>query len=177
MSMGASSPGFLLLDGNAGIIGYNEEAVRILMYPTASKSGNGLEKLMADRVFSALLDRRAPKGQVEFPKEFKSGRRRYLCRVFRLNWNFKGSQVGNVILLDRFSARVGVVSEISKEYDLTDREGQAVELLVQGLTSKETASRMDISANTVKAFLRLVMVKMGVSTRSGIVGRIIGPPQ
>ena len=37
MSMGASSPGFLLLDGNAGIIGYNEEAVRILMYPTASK--------------------------------------------------------------------------------------------------------------------------------------------
>jgi DNA-binding CsgD family transcriptional regulator len=34
---------------------------------------------------------------------------------------------------------------------------------------------MKISANTVKVFLRLVMVKMGVSTRSGIVGKIAGP--
>jgi DNA-binding CsgD family transcriptional regulator len=32
---------------------------------------------------------------------------------------------------------------------------------------------MGISPNTVKAFLRLVMVKMGVSTRSGIVGRFV----
>ena len=32
--------------------------------------------------------------------------------------------------------------------------------------------RMGISANTVKAFLRLVMGKMKVSTRSGIVGKI-----
>jgi DNA-binding CsgD family transcriptional regulator len=47
--------------------------------------------------------------------------------------------------------------------------------LLQGLTSKEIAARMSISPNTVKAFLRLVMVKMGVSTRSGIVGRVVGP--
>ena len=47
-------------------------------------------------------------------------------------------------------------------------------MLLQGLTSKEIAVRMGISPNTVKAFLRLVMVKMGVSTRSGIVGRIAG---
>jgi len=30
---------------------------------------------------------------------------------------------------------------------------------------------MNISANTVKAFIRLVMAKMDVSTRSGIVGK------
>ena len=34
---------------------------------------------------------------------------------------------------------------------------------------------MHISPNTVKAFLRLVMVKMDVSTRSGIIGKIVGP--
>jgi DNA-binding CsgD family transcriptional regulator len=34
---------------------------------------------------------------------------------------------------------------------------------------------MKISPNTVKAFLRIVMVKMGVSTRSGILGKVIGP--
>jgi DNA-binding CsgD family transcriptional regulator len=52
---------------------------------------------------------------------------------------------------------------------------EVVALLVEGLTSKEIANRMKISSNTVKAFLRLVMVKMGVSTRSGVVGKIIGP--
>jgi DNA-binding CsgD family transcriptional regulator len=49
-----------------------------------------------------------------------------------------------------------------------------VEYLIQGLTSKEIAVRMNISPNTVKAFLRLVMVKMKVSTRSGIAGKITG---
>jgi len=40
--------------------------------------------------------------------------------------------------------------------------------------SKEIAERMKISPSTVKAFLRLVMVKMSVSTRSGIVGKVLG---
>jgi DNA-binding CsgD family transcriptional regulator len=61
------------------------------------------------------------------------------------------------------------------QFDLTPREQEAVMLLVEGLTSKEIAQRMKISPNTVKAFLRLVMVKMDVSTRSGIVGKIVGP--
>jgi DNA-binding CsgD family transcriptional regulator len=56
---------------------------------------------------------------------------------------------------------------------LTQREQETVKLLLQGLTSKEIAGRMGISANTVKAFVRLVMIKMGVSTRSGIAGKIV----
>ena len=65
-------------------------------------------------------------------------------------------------------------SEISAQFGLTQREGEAVEFLLQGLTSKEIATRMQISPNTVKAFLRLVMVKMKVSTRSGIAGKFAG---
>jgi DNA-binding CsgD family transcriptional regulator len=34
---------------------------------------------------------------------------------------------------------------------------------------------MKISTNTVKVFLRNVMVKLEVATRSGIVSRILGP--
>ena len=57
---------------------------------------------------------------------------------------------------------------------LTPREQETIQLLMEGLTSKEIAERMKISPSTVKAFLRLVMVKMGVSTRSGIVGKLLG---
>jgi DNA-binding CsgD family transcriptional regulator len=61
-------------------------------------------------------------------------------------------------------------------FGFTPRENQTVELLLQGLTSKEIATRLEISPNTVKAFVRLVMVKMGVTTRSGIVGKIFLSP-
>jgi DNA-binding CsgD family transcriptional regulator len=77
------------------------------------------------------------------------------------------------LLLERRSPGWLSLSEISESYNLTRRERQTVELLVRGLTTKEIAVQMSVSPNTVKAFLRLVMIKLGVSTRSGIVGKII----
>jgi DNA-binding CsgD family transcriptional regulator len=67
-----------------------------------------------------------------------------------------------------------MIGDISQLFGLTSREQQTVKFLLEGLTSKEIAERMQISPNTVKAFIRLVMVKMNVSTRSGIIGKIVG---
>jgi DNA-binding CsgD family transcriptional regulator len=55
---------------------------------------------------------------------------------------------------------------------LTPREQETVRLLANGFTNKEIAARMGVSVNTVKAFLRSVMLKLGVTTRAGIVGRL-----
>ena len=79
------------------------------------------------------------------------------------------------ILFER-CATPGKFLEIGEEFQLTPRERETVQLLAQGLTSKQIASRMGISANTVKTFLRLVMVKTGVTTRSGIVGKLLHNP-
>jgi DNA-binding CsgD family transcriptional regulator len=62
---------------------------------------------------------------------------------------------------------------IAEKFDLTQREYEAVRHLASGLTSKGIAARMGISANTVKAFLRLAMIKTGVSTRSGLIGKFV----
>ena len=56
---------------------------------------------------------------------------------------------------------------------LTPREREAMALLLHGLTSKQIAERMHVSPNTVKAFLRLIMLKMEVSSRSAIVAKIM----
>jgi DNA-binding CsgD family transcriptional regulator len=79
------------------------------------------------------------------------------------------------MLLERHTSGTDALSEVTEQFDLTGRESEIVSLLMEGLTSKEIANRMKISPNTVKAFLRLVMLKMDVSTRSGIVGKIVGP--
>jgi DNA-binding NarL/FixJ family response regulator len=58
------------------------------------------------------------------------------------------------------------------EYHFTPREQETAALLARGLTNKEIAARMGVSVNTVKAFIRLVMLKVGASTRTGIVSRL-----
>jgi DNA-binding NarL/FixJ family response regulator len=45
--------------------------------------------------------------------------------------------------------------------------------LLQGLSDKEIAERMKVSPNTVKAFLRLIMLKMEVTSRAEIVAKIM----
>jgi DNA-binding CsgD family transcriptional regulator len=76
------------------------------------------------------------------------------------------------IVLERSSRRNENLRRLFERYKLTPREREAVLLLTDGLTSKEIAQRMDISPHTVKGFLRFIMVKLGVTTRSGIVGKI-----
>jgi DNA-binding CsgD family transcriptional regulator len=61
----------------------------------------------------------------------------------------------------------------TERYEFTPREREVVWCLMEGLTSKQIATQMGISINTVKAFLRIVMVRMEVTTRSAIVGKLV----
>ncbi|MCK9687137.1 response regulator transcription factor [Scleromatobacter humisilvae] len=49
---------------------------------------------------------------------------------------------------------------------LTEREGQVLALLTDGLCNKHIASRLDISVGTVKAHLRSAFDKLGVHSRT-----------
>jgi DNA-binding CsgD family transcriptional regulator len=162
----------MLLDSSLNPLASNVEAIRILSFPNKPDRIKQMNIFLLDRIRTSLLDRQSHEVPT-FVKEYKSGRRRYLCRGFRIDCNIKlALQPAIALLLERSSTGHLVLKEISKQFDLTERERETVELLFQGLTSKEIANRMEISPNTVKAFLRLVMVKMGVSTRSGIVGKL-----
>lgn len=174
MALGMSDPGLLLLDSNLTPVACNSQAAQILAFPNLPENIKRWHVFLTDRVRTNLVEQGAAKAQ-DFVREFKSGKRRYICRAFRLQYHENGARPSVAVLLERTSSNYGVLTEVAQQFDLTHREYEAVELLLQGLTTKEIAARMGISPNTVKAFLRLVMVKMGVSTRSGIVGRIARP--
>lgn len=166
--------GFLLLDKSLGPVASNHEAVRILTYPNLPERIQRIDVFLGDKIRAGLVSRQSPTA-LEFVKEFKSGRRKYSCRSFMVDTNGKGMPLVAALLLERCSSSTMALAQIGQDFELTRREKETVELLIQGLTSKEIATRMNISPNTVKAFLRIVMVKMGVSTRSGILGKVIGP--
>lgn len=169
-----SEPGFLLLDKSLGPVASNHEAIRILTYPNLPERIKKIDVFLGDKIRTGLVSRQ-PSHSIEFVREFKSGRRKYFCRSFLVETNGKGMPLVAALLLERSSSGTLALAQIGQDFELTQRERETVELLIQGLTSKEIASRMKISPNTVKAFLRIVMVKMGVSTRSGILGKVIGP--
>ena len=173
--MTVSTPGFILLDTKLHPVAYNSEAVQILSFPTKPERIKQVPLFLFDKIRSSLL-RGPASGEPEFVREYRSGQRAYICRAFRIDCNNDRKMPFDVaLLLERHASGAAALGELSRQFDLTARECETVALLLEGLTSKEIAARMKISPNTVKAFLRLVMVKMDVSTRSGIIGKFVGP--
>jgi DNA-binding NarL/FixJ family response regulator len=94
--------------------------------------------------------------------------------AFHLNRHLRGSSQPTLeLLLERGTSGLFFLPRIAQQFKFSRREQQAVELLLQGLSNKEIANRMNISPNTVNTFFRLIMIKMGVSSRSGILARMI----
>ena len=165
--------GLLLMDSSLKPIYANAQAVHILAYPEHSRNMRSVGSFLSKKVRS-MVSNGEFSTHSHFPTELVSGSRRYLCRTFLVNAHRGNSSRPTVaMLLERVPGGSVDLSKVCQQYSLTQRERQAVEFLIQGLTGKEIASRMRISPNTVKAFVRLVMIKMGVSTRSGIMGKII----
>jgi len=76
-------------------------------------------------------------------------------------------------LLERRYRQIADLSTVAAQFHLTAREQETLLFLAEGMTSKEIANQMGISPHTVSAFFRLIMSKMQVSTRSGIIGKIV----
>jgi DNA-binding CsgD family transcriptional regulator len=166
-----SAPGILLLDPTTlKLYAFNPEALQILAYPANPLTLKQLSTFLAEVINSRLVHRNT--GTPAFAAEFPSGNRRYQCSVFRLEKQLNGRPAPIALLFERGSSSDSELLQVSKEFNLTPREQRTVQLLVEGLTSKEIANRMNVSPNTVKAFLRLVMVKMGTSTRSGVLSKL-----
>jgi DNA-binding NarL/FixJ family response regulator len=59
------------------------------------------------------------------------------------------------------------------DFALTERERQVLELMVNGLSKKEIAARLEISFHTVDYFLRNIYEKLHVHSQAGAVARAI----
>jgi DNA-binding CsgD family transcriptional regulator len=174
-------PGLIVIDASLSVVAFNSEALQILAYPDRPENIRSLDVWLANKVRADLMERRPTSRVVG---DFRSARRTYLCRSFPVQLreprNPGSKKVSTspdgllIVMLERQSNEVAMIAELSERFGLTCREQETVQFLLEGLTSKEIALRMKISPNTVKAFIRLVMVKMGVSTRSGIIGKIVG---
>jgi DNA-binding CsgD family transcriptional regulator len=170
---GSLSDGFVLLNSFFKPVFVNHVAARILSYPQRLETRDCVD-FLADRIRSLFPPDETGLSSVS-TTTFRSGRRTYEGRAYRVNAVARGdSQVSVAILLQRKQRALTSLVEISHRFNLTTREQQVLEHLTHGMTTKEIAVGLEISPNTVKNFVRMLMVKMGVSTRSGLVGKAFG---
>src|SRR5436309_115740 len=169
-AMKSAAVGLVLLDSTLKVIYSNSEVLAVFTYANElSKGQTPNEKL--SKIIRSIIEQQPPSESLPASTVFISGRRRYVCRSFLLELNSEGPSKPSIAMTverDRWA-----LHDLAARFKLTDREQEAVEHLANGPTSKEIAQRMRISPNTVKTFLRFVMIKMGVTTRSGVIGKII----
>ena len=174
-SNGAHSacPGFLLLDTSFRPLYANQEGLAALAFPANPAKNSALGAFVENRVRSLF---RAPSGSPQFGccDSFASGRRCYQLRMFSVGSPFANDlKPGFAILLER-NHKPGInLSFLLARFCMTPREVETVDHLIHGFNTRQIADRMCISPNTVKAFLRSIMMKMGTDNRAGIIAKIL----
>lgn len=160
--------GLILLDSSLKPVYWNSEALRIAAYPSPPSKAPGAQFLESIRL---TVGEKPGSNGSSMTTEFMSGKRRYLCRTLVLE--SESTERSKPVLAITLERQGSAFIDFARRFQLTNREIEAVHHLAYGLTTKEIAHRMTISPETVKNFLRFIMLKVGVTTRAGVIGKLI----
>jgi DNA-binding CsgD family transcriptional regulator len=164
--------GIVLLDLSMQPIAFDRGAAE--MFDEEAKRCGAGPAFSIPREIVEVIRRSKPGDPASEKMRFRLGMRDYTCRSYLLgSGGATGQNAFVAVHLERDGSVYDAVSEVGSEYRLTDREHEVLKEIAAGLTSKEVAQRMNISPNTVKVFLRMIMMKMGVSTRSGVIAKLL----
>jgi DNA-binding CsgD family transcriptional regulator len=162
--------GLILADASLKPLYLNSEVIPILEANPKSVAGS---------IQARLREISAGRGPREnYLAEVTSGQRRYFCRVYPVDTppqliSKSQQQPAVLFLFERSHISQADLEFIANTFHLTAREQCTLAFLTRGLPDKEIATRMKVSPNTVKAFSRNLMAKMGVSTRMELMRKLL----
>lgn len=164
--------GFVLLDSTLRVIQCNSVALEIFGYPDMTQADETLNSFISGKIAPLVRDREP--GQLSFVTEFFSGRRQYFCRAYLLGQIQPGSAEEHIaVVLERSASILSGLKHVANQFELSPRESQVLRLILRGFSNKEIANEMKLSPNTVKAFTRMVMIKMAAPTRARVVSKTL----
>lgn len=86
---------------------------------------------------------------------------------------FAGGAPMNARIARRVLEMFSKVAPSNKDYGLTVRETEVLDQMVEGLTKKEIADRLDLSFHTVDKHIRGIYSKLHVNTMTGAVAKAL----
>ena len=169
-NMDLHESGIILIDWSMNPIASDAGAIHILNgHRTNTSDGTFVpEEILAE------IRRRPPSDNSCRTMPLWIGKRRYRCRFYVVESNNPAFSQGMLAVhFEGDSDSRDPIRRIAVEHHLTEREEEVLRRIALGLSTKELAHRMSISPNTVKAFVRLIMIKLGVATRTAIIGKLL----
>ena len=127
-----ATAGFVLADTEWKPLYANAEAKKIVTYPDAPRTFQSAWALVAKRIFTLNGKQNLPSASTSHV-EFLSGRRKYVGLAIPLaNWRRLPAAAAVAVVLERSGAASQGAAELSESFQLTEREREVVELLIQG---------------------------------------------
>ena len=162
---------------------YNQEAWQILSFPgDKTKKGDPKPPDVAALCvkWKRITEKRAKEGvgagSSDYLDIIPSGQRKYVVRCLILGGQEGLAQPGShyyMFILDRMSADSVNLPMIFRQWNLSPREQDLVRMLIADKSNKEIAYLLNLSLNTVKGYMKLLMRKLGVMSRAGIVACLL----
>jgi len=106
----------------------------------------------------------------------QSRRRRYTVKGIVLSGQPSALQQQEkqyLFILERFNPDSVNLSMIFRQWNLNHREEDIARLLLADRSNKEIAHALGLSLNTVKGYMKLLMRKLGVNSRAGIIANFL----
>lgn len=132
--------------------------------------------LIEKRVVDPVEYREGGDSEVYFIELLKSGRRLYSVRGLVLSGHQQSLQKREtffMFILERIRPDRVNLPLISRQWNLNNREQDVVRLLLEDRSNKEIAHSLGLSLNTVKEYIKLLMRKLGVTSRTGIIACLL----
>ncbi len=167
---------------------YNEEAWRILSLkiPPLKKNGGSLPDICGlCSKWKGLLDKAINQRNGSREKEdvgpdfietIQSYRRQYVVRGIVLSdapSEMQKKERSYLFVMERMDRDSTCLSQVARRLNLNRREQEIVRLLIGGLGNKEIAFALGLSLNTVKGYMKLLMGRLGVRNRVGIISFLL----
>jgi DNA-binding CsgD family transcriptional regulator len=168
-------PGIVLADPSGKLVGYGRGGEVLLDDPKHRGPESG--ELLAKEIVEILTTVRSSDSADPASKRIRirRGASEYSCRTYLVEpQNEFPAQPIVAILLERDGSEREEIREAAARYHLTNREQQVLRCVLDGLTNEQMVQEMQVSPNTLKAFLRLVMLKMHVKSRTAMVAMALG---
>jgi DNA-binding CsgD family transcriptional regulator len=165
--------GIVLMDMSLRPIATDRGATNILKTQNRETTNGDNGVRMPEEILNAIRNRN-PADQSCMSMHFLIGERKYRCRSYLIQTQRDGLKPPIMAVhFESDAPACDPIARLAADYHLTEREQEVLRGIALGLTTKELADRMDISPNTVKAFVRLIMIKLGVFTRTAIIGKLL----
>jgi len=79
----------------------------------------------------------------------------------------------HLFILDRTYSDQANIAKSFRKWHLNKREQEIVQLLLDDHSNKEIAQGLNLSCNTIKGYLKLLMRKLDVNSRAGIISKLL----